>query len=249
MIQHQVRFQTIPLDSKYYSQGQTLPILSFLLVLLQVLLLDSDLLPDLWEDSNSARKSFDLYQEQLMFNGYMAPQLATLTPQLNHPQYFSPPASRRLSQSPIWNDSYLDTATELDVNSLLPTTLASELAPPARKNSNFSDQLEDGLFEFEHQAPSTNNSTNNQNNSQSHGHSHSKHKHQQVNTQLYKTELCALFVKLGVCPYGTKCQFAHGQSELKKVERPPKWRSKPCANWSKYGSCRYGNRCCFKHGV
>ncbi|RCK54901.1 mRNA decay factor CTH1 [Candida viswanathii] len=69
-----------------------------------------------------------------------------------------------------------------------------------------------------------------------------------INTQLYKTELCASFMKMGVCPYGNKCQFAHGENELKHVDRPPKWRSKPCANWSKYGSCRYGNRCCFKHG-
>ncbi|KAG7664814.1 uncharacterized protein J8A68_001631 [[Candida] subhashii] len=69
-----------------------------------------------------------------------------------------------------------------------------------------------------------------------------------INTQLYKTELCASFMKMGVCPYGNKCQFAHGENELKKVDRPPKWRSKPCANWTKYGSCRYGNRCCFKHG-
>ncbi|CAX44259.1 zinc finger-containing regulatory protein, putative [Candida dubliniensis CD36] len=76
-------------------------------------------------------------------------------------------------------------------------------------------------------------------------HSHTK---TQINTQLYKTELCASFMKTGVCPYASKCQFAHGESELKHVERPPKWRSKPCANWSKYGSCRYGNRCCFKHG-
>lgn len=68
-----------------------------------------------------------------------------------------------------------------------------------------------------------------------------------VNTQLYKTELCGPFMKTGNCPYGLKCQFAHGQAELKHIERPPKWRSKPCANWAKYGSCRYGNRCCFKH--
>lgn len=69
-----------------------------------------------------------------------------------------------------------------------------------------------------------------------------------VNTQLYKTELCASYIKTGICPYGNKCQFAHGECELKSVERSPKWRSKPCANWSKFGSCRYGNRCCFKHG-
>ncbi|KAI5952228.1 hypothetical protein KGF54_003094 [Candida jiufengensis] len=68
-----------------------------------------------------------------------------------------------------------------------------------------------------------------------------------INTQLYKTELCQAFMRMGVCPYGLKCQFAHGEQELKYVERPPKWRSKPCSNWSKFGSCRYGNRCCFKH--
>lgn len=69
-----------------------------------------------------------------------------------------------------------------------------------------------------------------------------------INTQLYKTELCVLFVKMGVCPYGNKCQFAHGNNDLKRVERPANWRSKPCANWTKYGLCRYGKRCCFKHG-
>lgn len=69
-----------------------------------------------------------------------------------------------------------------------------------------------------------------------------------VNTQLYKTELCQSFIKIGICPYGNKCQFAHGENELKIIERSPKWRSKPCSNWSKFGNCRYGNRCCFKHG-
>lgn len=69
-----------------------------------------------------------------------------------------------------------------------------------------------------------------------------------LNTQLYKTELCASFMKLGTCPYGGKCQFAHGEAELKSIDRPLNWRSKPCANWARTGSCRYGKRCCFKHG-
>lgn len=68
-----------------------------------------------------------------------------------------------------------------------------------------------------------------------------------VNTQLYKTELCDSYMKFSYCPYGNKCQFAHGENELKRVSRPANWRSKPCANWTKFGSCRYGNRCCFKH--
>lgn len=73
-------------------------------------------------------------------------------------------------------------------------------------------------------------------------------KQRNINTQLYKTELCVSFMKMGVCPYGSKCQFAHGEEDLKVVERPANWRSKPCANWTKFGSCRYGKRCCFKHG-
>ncbi|KAF5132508.1 hypothetical protein DV495_001203 [Geotrichum candidum] len=69
-----------------------------------------------------------------------------------------------------------------------------------------------------------------------------------VNTELYKTELCATFIKSGGnCPYGSKCQFAHGAQDLKVVDRPPKWRSKPCQNWIKTGACAYNERCCFRH--
>ncbi|KAL6449844.1 TIS11 mRNA decay factor CTH2 [Candida maltosa Xu316] len=124
------------------------------------------------------------------------------------------------------------------------------VSPPLRSSSNLWDDnpeqmvssapqqpifylpQDDDLFNFEH----------------AHQHQQSLVNKTPINTQLYKTELCASFMKTGVCPYGNKCQFAHGDHELKHVERPPKWRSKACANWSKYGSCRYGNRCCFKHG-
>jgi hypothetical protein len=71
---------------------------------------------------------------------------------------------------------------------------------------------------------------------------------EKVNTELYKTELCSTFQRTGNCPYGTKCQFAHGHHELKHVDRGSKWRSKACANWTKTGTCRYGSRCCFRHG-
>lgn len=71
-----------------------------------------------------------------------------------------------------------------------------------------------------------------------------------TNTELYKTELCASFMSTGGnCPYGEKCQFAHGTQELKSVDRPPKWRSKPCQNWVKTGSCSYNERCCFRHDI
>lgn len=71
-----------------------------------------------------------------------------------------------------------------------------------------------------------------------------------LNTDLYKTELCSSFVRSGgYCPYGDKCQFAHGDDELKRVDRPNNWRSKPCQNWIKTGTCAYNERCCFRHGM
>lgn len=41
---------------------------------------------------------------------------------------------------------------------------------------------------------------------------------------LYKTELCRSWEEKGSCRYGTKCQFAHGEDELRKVQRHPKVR-------------------------
>ncbi|KAG7798848.1 hypothetical protein KL929_001891 [Ogataea haglerorum] len=69
-----------------------------------------------------------------------------------------------------------------------------------------------------------------------------------VDRDLYKTEMCTQYQEKGYCPYGSKCQFAHGEEELKKVKRADNWKTKLCANWLKSGSCRYGKRCCFKHG-
>ncbi|KAI0461290.1 hypothetical protein LJB42_000956 [Komagataella kurtzmanii] len=88
-------------------------------------------------------------------------------------------------------------------------------------------------------------------NTQSHSHTSqtkSVDSNPTLNTGLYKTELCDQFNQKGHCPYGTKCQFAHGTHELKSVKRPSNWKTKPCANWTKFGKCRYGKRCCFKHG-
>lgn len=34
----------------------------------------------------------------------------------------------------------------------------------------------------------------------------------------YKSELCSNFTKLGQCPYGSRCQFAHGKGDLRRTE-------------------------------
>jgi hypothetical protein len=39
---------------------------------------------------------------------------------------------------------------------------------------------------------------------------------------LYKTELCRSWEEKGSCRYASKCQFAHGEDELRKVSRHPK---------------------------
>lgn len=41
---------------------------------------------------------------------------------------------------------------------------------------------------------------------------------------LYKTELCRSWEEKGTCRYGAKCQFAHGEEELRQVQRHPKVR-------------------------
>ncbi|KAG5459547.1 MAG: hypothetical protein BJ554DRAFT_38 [Olpidium bornovanus] len=64
---------------------------------------------------------------------------------------------------------------------------------------------------------------------------------------LYKTELCRSYEETGTCRYGAKCQFAHGNEELRTVERHPKHKSVMCKTFWEKGSCPYGQRCCFIH--
>jgi hypothetical protein len=64
---------------------------------------------------------------------------------------------------------------------------------------------------------------------------------------LYKTELCRNWEEKGTCRYGTKCQFAHGEDELRNVSRHPKYKTEICRTFWVSGSCPYGKRCCFIH--
>ena len=39
------------------------------------------------------------------------------------------------------------------------------------------------------------------------------------NNSVYKTKLCKHYLKMGSCPFGRKCLYAHGKAELRKIER------------------------------
>ena len=65
------------------------------------------------------------------------------------------------------------------------------------------------------------------------------------------------------CSYGAKCQFAHGQAELRQVnpdlvhqngigpqtlKNPLNYKIVKCKNFEKEGTCKYGAHCSFAHG-
>ena len=63
----------------------------------------------------------------------------------------------------------------------------------------------------------------------------------------YKTQMCRVYSTEGRCPYGRKCQFAHGESELRAEKRPRGDRTVPCRSFRTHGVCPYGVRCTFLH--
>lgn len=70
---------------------------------------------------------------------------------------------------------------------------------------------------------------------------------QQPNSSRYKTELCRPYEENGVCKYGDKCQFAHGNKELRTLQRHPKYKTELCRTFHTTGFCPYGPRCHFIH--
>jgi hypothetical protein len=72
-----------------------------------------------------------------------------------------------------------------------------------------------------------------------------------------KTRLCMKFKQMGTCPYGDKCNFAHGNHELKphsgggdyqfQAQRSS-YKTRMCVNWQNSMACRYGQQCNFAHG-
>ena len=63
-----------------------------------------------------------------------------------------------------------------------------------------------------------------------------------------KSSLCKNFMEKGFCPYGSKCQFAHGPQELRiNMEHNRSYKTKGCHTFAKKGYCCYGSRCNFIH--
>lgn len=64
----------------------------------------------------------------------------------------------------------------------------------------------------------------------------------------FKTELCNNLIELGICKYGDRCHYAHGQHELRQVSRRhPKYRTETCKNFELTGKCPFGPRCSYVH--
>ena len=82
----------------------------------------------------------------------------------------------------------------------------------------------------------------------------------------YKTTLCKKFSTPQGCPYGDKCQFAHGEQDLhsygqqnmmnmynhnfnnKSQNSLLNYKIVKCKNWEKDKTCKYGALCTFAHG-
>jgi len=71
-----------------------------------------------------------------------------------------------------------------------------------------------------------------------------------------KTELCLYYTQGWKCPFGSKCNYAHGIDELKYtklidmeraglVDDVKTYRTHPCFSWVSSGCCPFGQRCSF----
>eukprot|EP00742_Colponemidia_sp_Colp-10_P000214 GILJ01000242.1.p1 GENE.GILJ01000242.1~~GILJ01000242.1.p1 ORF type:complete len:222 (+),score=16.76 GILJ01000242.1:247-912(+) len=83
------------------------------------------------------------------------------------------------------------------------------------------------------------------------GSSGSEHSDEQKHSDFvvkFKTELCKNFIKTGVCRFGKKCAFAHGEHEMRpKKHVSTKYKTQPCNQFHNNGFCPYGIRCQFVH--
>lgn len=79
------------------------------------------------------------------------------------------------------------------------------------------------------------------------GHPNFQNRQSHANTK-HKRSLCRNFTEKGFCPYGKKCQFAHGVQELKCSKSDNNsYKTKMCTSFERNYQCAYGFRCNFIH--
>ncbi|KAL0090643.1 hypothetical protein J3Q64DRAFT_1627106, partial [Phycomyces blakesleeanus] len=63
----------------------------------------------------------------------------------------------------------------------------------------------------------------------------------------YKTEVCRNWSEIGYCRYGKKCQYAHGNKEIRDIPRHNRYKTQLCRAYHEEGACPYGTRCTYIH--
>ena len=66
----------------------------------------------------------------------------------------------------------------------------------------------------------------------------------------FKTEICKYWEDHGVCQFGDKCAFAHGDKELRQRTKVlSSFKAKKCLHFHTEMYCPYGRRCQFLHAM
>ncbi|KAL3308866.1 mRNA decay activator protein zfp36 [Cichlidogyrus casuarinus] len=63
----------------------------------------------------------------------------------------------------------------------------------------------------------------------------------------YKTELCRLGTSMQSCPFGRRCNYAHGIEELRLGDKHPLFKTVMCEAYHVAGLCPFGTNCVFIH--
>ena len=75
-----------------------------------------------------------------------------------------------------------------------------------------------------------------------------------ITSPQYKTTLCKNYQDSGKCDFAARCQFAHGQLELRTLgqnylQLNPQYKTAMCSHFTEHGSCPQGHNCQFSHGM
>jgi len=160
-------------------------------------------------------------------------------PQKLHPKSYAPPYESIKMPTKGW-----------DAKSVASYYPISEPRPPPNIPSHFWNDLDTTPDAWETQPTVSSNSSDSptsQNQSDNIAKRNADIEAELTKQNLYKTEMCRSWMESATCRYGTKCQFAHGEYELRPVMRHPKYKTEICKTFHNTGMCPYGNRCRFVH--